>query len=197
MALLEPSPAEPNNVARIVGNKTHIEANFPVGIATRANELDDFIEYIIYRDGNELARTADIDYTDALPGYGSYNYSVTSFYDEEETNPSNTVEVEWIENVVDSENPAGVPTDWSIASIYPNPFNPSTVAVIGLPDAAHLQVSVFNIMGQKITTLADGNFTQGYHSFTFDASGLSSGVYFIRAIVPGKMDELKKIVMMK
>ncbi len=91
----------------------------------------------------------------------------------------------------------GSPTAYVIQSLYPNPFNPNTTVTIGLPVAGNLRVDVYNIMGQQVESIADTRFTAGHHSFIFNGTDLSSGIYFIRATVPGKMDQFKKVVLMK
>ncbi|MFC2170953.1 T9SS type A sorting domain-containing protein, partial [Calditrichota bacterium] len=90
-----------------------------------------------------------------------------------------------------------LPTDYSIVSLYPNPFNPATTISIGLPESSELNISVYNITGQEITVLANERHSAGYHQFTFDADGLSSGIYFIHATVAGEMNELRKVVLLR
>ncbi len=91
----------------------------------------------------------------------------------------------------------GVPSDFSIQSTYPNPFNSRTMVTIGLPVSSELRVSVYNISGREVLVLEDNVFTAGRHEFTFDAEGLSSGIYFINAFVPGQMNEMRKVVLIK
>ncbi len=90
-----------------------------------------------------------------------------------------------------------LPDEFEIVRIYPNPFNPVTSISVGLPKAAFLQMNVYNVLGQKVDILTNKTLSAGYHSFTLDASDLSSGTYFIHASVPGKMNELRKVVLMK
>jgi hypothetical protein len=70
----------------------------------------------------------------------------------------------------------------SIASLqnYPNPFNASTTIEFNLPEAAHVDLSVYNILGQKVTTLMDGRKAAGNHTITWDAGDEPSGVYLAR-----------------
>lgn len=91
----------------------------------------------------------------------------------------------------------GIPTEYSIAGTYPNPFNPVMTAVVGLPERGNLTVRVYNLMGRQVAELADGKHREGYHRLQFDASRLSSGVYFIHATVPGKFSQMRKVVLMK
>ncbi len=89
------------------------------------------------------------------------------------------------------------PIEYEIASLYPNPFNPTLTAIIGLPMTSDLKVVVYNVMGQEVAELTDRQHQAGYHNFIFDGSGLSSGVYFIQAVVSGKFNQIQKIVLMK
>jgi hypothetical protein len=60
-----------------------------------------------------------------------------------------------------------------------------------------LRVVVYNVMGREVIELTNRQYQAGYHSFVFDGTGLSSGVYFVHAIVPGKLNQVQKIVLMK
>ncbi len=94
--------------------------------------------------------------------------------------------------------PAGAPSDASIVGLanYPNPFNPATQISFTLPRAAEVKLEVFNIMGQKVTTLIDRQLNAGDHSRVWDGSGVASGVYFYRLETPD-FAATKKMVLMK
>jgi len=92
---------------------------------------------------------------------------------------------------------AGLPQEFYLGAAYPNPFNEMTTVTVALPQAADLTVAVFNSLGQQVAELADGSFQAGSHSFTFDGSALASGIYFVRATVPGELNAIQKIVLMK
>jgi len=92
---------------------------------------------------------------------------------------------------------AGIPDEFSVASIYPNPFNPTTTVAIGLPATANLQVDVFNIVGQRVQTSKLDQVAAGYQSVVVDGQSFASGVYFVRAVIPGKLDEVRKIVLVR
>jgi len=91
----------------------------------------------------------------------------------------------------------GLPSVYSIAALYPNPFNPTLSIVIGLPEAGNLRVSIYNTMGQRVEEIIQGYEPQGYHQLSFDGSKISSGIYFVHANVPGKLNQVKKVVLMK
>jgi hypothetical protein len=73
-----------------------------------------------------------------------------------------------------------LPDQVELMQNYPNPFNPTTHIDFVLPKASKLTLRVFNLLGQQVSELANGRFTAGRHSVTFDGSNLSSGIYFYR-----------------
>ncbi len=90
-----------------------------------------------------------------------------------------------------------VPAEFELKQAYPNPFNPTTTVSVILPETAELNVTVFNVAGQQVAELTSGKLVAGTHSFVFDASHLASGLYFVQAQVPGKLNEIQKITLMK
>ena len=88
------------------------------------------------------------------------------------------------------------PTGLLLMQNYPNPFNPSTTIEYTLNRGGHVNLSVFNITGQKVGVLVDREQTSGRHSITFDASSLPSGVYFYR-LTSGTFSHERKMTMVK
>lgn len=74
----------------------------------------------------------------------------------------------------------GTPTHVILAQNYPNPFNPTTSIRFALSQTEQVRLEVFNTMGQRVAVLVDGSLSAGVHAASFDASGLSSGVYVYR-----------------
>lgn len=72
---------------------------------------------------------------------------------------------------------SGLPTRTYLYSNYPNPFNPSTNIRFDLAQSTNVLLTVYNILGQRVSTLVSENLTAGTHNILFDASMLSSGVY--------------------
>ncbi len=89
------------------------------------------------------------------------------------------------------------PSEYTMVTAYPNPFNASTVVTVNLPEPSELTVTVFNAAGQTIAELASGSYTAGINHFTFDASGLASGLYFIHATVPGHLNKFQKVMLVR
>ena len=78
-----------------------------------------------------------------------------------------------------------LPQGFALGQNYPNPFNPSTVIPYQLPTAAHVRLEVFNVLGQQIATLVDGERPAGVHSAVWDATdaagqAVAAGVYIYR-----------------
>jgi hypothetical protein len=81
---------------------------------------------------------------------------------------------------------------------YPNPFNPSTIIRFYLPTTSYVSLTVFDVMGRTVATLAHEDRAAGEGSVVFDASvaGISSGVYFYR-MHAGKHTETKRLIFLK
>ncbi len=73
-----------------------------------------------------------------------------------------------------------LPQDYSLAQNYPNPFNPSTMIEFSIPKQSKVTLKVFNILGQEVATLVNGNLTAGRYSVDFNASQLAAGAYIYR-----------------
>lgn len=88
------------------------------------------------------------------------------------------------------------PTDWVLGQNYPNPFNPVTIIPYGLPSAAHVTLTVYNILGQATAVLVDRYESAGYKSAEFDASNLPSGVYTY-VLKAGSFSRARRLVIVK
>jgi hypothetical protein len=91
---------------------------------------------------------------------------------------------------------AAMPSSFSLEQNYPNPFNPSTTIRFGLAGRARVTLSVFNMLGQRVATLVEGEREAGYHSVNFDASGLASGVYLYR-LTAGEHVQARKLILLR
>jgi hypothetical protein len=78
------------------------------------------------------------------------------------------------------ERESGIPARFALEQNYPNPFNPSTKINFDIPFTSHAVLSVFNVVGQEVARLVDGEQHAGKYTATFDASHLPSGIYFYR-----------------
>ena len=89
-----------------------------------------------------------------------------------------------------------VPTSYSLSQNYPNPFNPSTQIRFTIPEKTNVKLEVYNLIGQKVADLVNSELSAGEYSITFNASGLSSGIYLYR-LQAGNFSSVKKMILMK
>ena len=89
-----------------------------------------------------------------------------------------------------------IPNNYSIASIYPNPFNPVTSITYGLPEHVNVQILVYDLSGKQVETLINEFQTPGYHSVNWNADNLPSGVYLVR-MDSGEFTQTQKVVLVK
>ncbi len=92
-----------------------------------------------------------------------------------------------------------LPLRYDLKNNYPNPFNPQTTIEFTLPKMSTVTLKVYNILGQEVQTLLNNKSLQeGTHEVQFDATKLSSGVYFYRInINNGEYVQVKKLMLMK
>ncbi len=89
-----------------------------------------------------------------------------------------------------------VPHEFKLGQNYPNPFNPSTVIQFSVPASGKYVLKVYNLLGQEVAKLLNGELNPGSYNLTFDASKLSSGIY-IYSLSNGKEQITKKMILMK
>lgn len=92
--------------------------------------------------------------------------------------------------------PENKPFELKLSQNYPNPFNPTTEIQFNLPEASHIILNVYSVTGQLIKTLVEGHRTEGIHTVSFDASNLSSGVYFYQ-LKTGSYSQTKQMTVLK
>ncbi len=91
---------------------------------------------------------------------------------------------------------AAVITEYALHQNYPNPFNPETNITFDLVDDGNVTLAVYNLMGQQVATVMNGQMVAGRHTVSFNATNLPSGVYLYKLSVNGFVAE-KKMVLMK
>ena len=94
-------------------------------------------------------------------------------------------------------NENNAPLQFSLSQNYPNPFNPQTTIGFSLSAVSHVTLNIYNLLGQKITTLINNEHkVAGNYRIAFDAKELPSGIYLYK-LTAGKNTEVKKMVLMK
>ncbi|MGB5850337.1 MAG: T9SS type A sorting domain-containing protein [Ignavibacteriaceae bacterium] len=125
-------------------------------------------------------------FTDAeVNSSGIYYYRLKQIDNDGSYEFSKTIEVNF-----------GSPISFELSQNYPNPFNPSTTISFNLPKSGVVTLKVYNLMGEEITTLAEGFREAGIHSFNFNAEGYPSGMYLYSLGTNG-FTETKKMLLVK
>ncbi len=141
---------------------------------------------------------------DTLSAASYYNDTVTAFV----TNISASAASMTADLIVGlaadigDDDPVTLPNSVVLAQNYPNPFNPSTVIAFSISVAADVTLEVFNVLGQRVTTLVDGPVTAGEHQVIWDGTetdgqSVASGIYFYRLTVESNEREVKKMVLVR
>jgi hypothetical protein len=131
----------------------------------------DFLYYIIYRDGANIGISLDHDYTDNLPAYGTYEYTVTAYYDQGESLPTDPETVNWT-NVGIEESVSGE------VNVYPNPVR-DHIRIVGHVEIT--RVEIYNLLGEPVYTLSNISDKE----IVIRNLDLSEGIYVIRCYSDG------------
>jgi len=112
------------------------------------------------------------------------------------TNSSDKGEVVEFESITLQVASKEIPDNYALMQNYPNPFNPATDIAFALPEAAHVKLSIYNVLGQEVTILQDDMMEAGQHVINWDARDRASGIYFYR-ISTDNFNETKKMMLLK
>ena len=140
--------------------------------------------------GHSTTESLTYNYTDnGLTNGNSYNYSVVAVDINGGRQQLSTASVTPIAG-------AATVTKFALSQNFPNPFNPTTSISFDLPTGSFVSLKVFNMVGQEVASLVNGNLAQGRHSISFDAKDLPSGLYIYR-MNAGSFNATKKMLLMK
>jgi hypothetical protein len=120
-------------------------------------------------------------------------FTGTVYYDD--------ITVEVIGTTLGVKDNSGLPRTFDLSNNYPNPFNPTTTIHFAVPQGGPISLTVYNVLGQQVRMLVQGNVSVGYHDVVWDGKDdrgmtVQSGVYFYR-LQTGSVALVKKMVMIK
>lgn len=95
-----------------------------------------------------------------------------------------------------SHNGQEVPKDYKLGQNYPNPFNPSTMINYSVPKAGNVKIAVYDVLGNEVASVLNEYKQAGNYSINYNASALSSGIYFYK-MISGSYVETKKMTLIK
>jgi hypothetical protein len=90
----------------------------------------------------------------------------------------------------------GIPENYSLSQNYPNPYNPSTTIEYSIPENDFVNIKVYDVLGKEIRTLVSGQKNAGTYKISFDASNLSSGMYYYK-ITTNNFTDTKKMILIR
>jgi hypothetical protein len=171
-------------------------------------DSDSASNYVIYKFENDdsldlsnpenildIIPSENLEYLDSTGDeYLSYSYVVTALDRlDNESIASNNVELIFTQ----IEEPfLTSPSGFQLFDNYPNPFNPTTVIGYQLPVMSYVELTIYNLLGEKVVTLISENQLPGYHRVEWDASGYATGVYYYH-IKADSFTAIKKMVLVK
>ncbi len=129
---------------------------------------------IIYNDGQDTLIIPPMAYNGSAPDMGAYEFGPSLAIKEELKNQQT----------------------YTLNQNYPNPFNPSTTIEFTLPKSEFVELKIYNILGEEVSTLISKKLNQGNHTYTFDGKNLASGIYYYQ-LMAGEYREVKKMILMK
>ncbi|MDP8208784.1 MAG: T9SS type A sorting domain-containing protein [Candidatus Electryonea clarkiae] len=161
-------------------------------------ESENFLGFNLFRDENTLRAGHDLTYKDDVYELeaDTFTYWVTAEYEVGESLGSDSVTVIWEGNAVPDNPFDGIPEEWALSAVYPNPFNPTLHIVVAVPEAAIVKAEIFDLLGRNVAVVSTGKLHPGYHNFSWTADG-TSGVYFLAVSSETGWKKMQKIVYLK
>ncbi len=189
-----PPSAPANLIANIVGGRINLAWDQPAD--------PDVQFFAIYRSTspnvlptgeNQIGTAAANSFVDQTAiGNTSYYYCIAAFDTAgNQSGSSNQIQV-----ILTSIGGGGLPTAFRLYQNYPNPFNPTSVIRYDVPNAGHVSITLYDMLGRVVATLVDENKSAGTYQTSINAGGLSSGMYLYR-MQAGSYVDVKKMVLMK
>jgi len=90
--------------------------------------------------------------------------------------------------------PDAIPEEFALQQNYPNPFNPSTMVRIAVPRPSRVSIVVYDILGQKVATIANREFDAGYHILPWNGQSCAAGIYFLQMRAEGFVQTRKMLI---
>ena len=176
------------------------------------NTEPDLAGYHIYRKdtidgavgsfGLVATRVTDTTYVDAaVTGAVAYTYTITSVDISVNANESAlSAAVDILGPTTGVSDGSNLPRKFALHPNYPNPFNPTTTIRFDLPEAVHVDLKIYNLLGQEVVALKNSELQPGYHHLIWngrDRSGreLATGIYIARLVTPSYTKSIKMVLL--
>ena len=131
----------------------------------------------------------------SIPSFKFYDLSMNKFYELDaelvpEWENNNIFHLEELSAIINN------PQVYNLEKPYPNPFNPLSTINFSIPERSHLSIIIYDIKGQQVDVLHNQMINAGYHELIWDATSLSSGVYFVN-MISGSYNSVQKMILLK
>jgi hypothetical protein len=155
------------------------------GFEVQRKSGDEFVTISFIKGAGTTTETQNYSYSDEKLAIGKYSYRLKQVDFNGTFEYSNVINVDLFS-----------PNEFVLDQNYPNPFNPSTIISFSVPQSSFVTLKVYDVLGNEVSTLVNETKEAGKYSVSFDAAGLSNGVYFY-SINSDNFTSTKKMILMK
>jgi len=165
-------------------------------------------DFSVFIDGIELSSDYNIDFYADHNGNGIYDSpptdhawripftATTGDVIQDFSHNTNFTDIQWPPPTAVGDDEFVTPEKYTLFQNYPNPFNPSTTIKFNLENSGFVTLKVFDILGNEVANLIEGNLEKGLHKIDFNAANLHSGVYLYR-LESGNFKQVGKMTLLK
>ena len=155
------------------------------GFEVQRKSGDEFVTIAFVKGAGSTTETQSYSYSDENLAVGKYSYRLKQVDFNGTFEYSNVINVDLYS-----------PNEFVLDQNYPNPFNPSTIISFSVPQSSFVTLKVYDVLGNEVSTLVNETKEAGKYNVSFDAAGLSNGVYFY-SINSDNFTSTKKMILMK
>lgn len=155
------------------------------GFEVQRKSGDEFVTVAFIKGAGTTTETQNYSYSDKNLAVGKYSYRLKQVDFNGTFEYSNVINVDLYS-----------PNEFVLDQNYPNPFNPSTIISFSVPQSSFVTLKVYDVLGNEVSTLVNETKEAGKYNVSFDAAGLSNGVYFY-SINSDNFTSTKKMILMK
>jgi hypothetical protein len=168
-------------------NHTGVELGVPTanGMNMEYRDNGEVMTVLVYQDVNSFAPGSNVLFSLPVLSEGTISFGEVSISD-------NRGALLDARTALD----APIPTEFSVAQNFPNPFNAKTSLSFGIPAAGVVNINIYNVAGQLVESMDLGQMNAGFHSVVWDASDVASGIYFYK-VSAGNNNETMKMTLLK
>ncbi|MBM4157676.1 MAG: T9SS type A sorting domain-containing protein [Ignavibacteria bacterium] len=175
-----------NNIVTLLWSTSSEINNYGFDVERRNSLYNNWVKVGFVKGNGTVSQTSYYSFTDNNILTGKYSYRL------KQIDYNGNYEYHYLQNEVE----IGVPGKFNLSQNYPNPFNPVTKINFEIPKDVYVTLKVYDISGREVKSLVNDIRTAGYHTVEFNASNLSSGIYFY-TLKAGEFSKTLKMTLIK